>query len=321
MDKHYCELNQLYLKIFKRPIDLDGYKTYKRCIDNGMSLENISNILKDSNEAKDAENRVHKINEIESNSQLQLTKQYSFPEGSEIHIVISRYNEDVNWIHKFNEFKSCKIFLYNKGEHLDNVFNNTEIIDIPNICFEEYTYLTYITQNYNNLPEHIIFMQCSLDHCPNLFKNICDIYSWKTIYPLTESMGVSDSWGKDNLIKNISQHGTLFCFINDFDYINEYDSLEILELKTLAKTTEHLYQHFCNKYHLDQIFPPFYIPAANFHVTAKNILNVDFNIYINIINDLTVKHKLSIYKRKLYCNMIERIWPTLFCQPYRSFQK
>ena len=85
-------------------------------------------------------------------------------------IVICRYNEDVNWIYnlldQFNWIQKIKIF--NKGETLDINHPKIFIEDVKNIGREGETYLSYIINNYNHLPENIWFLQANpFDHSPD----------------------------------------------------------------------------------------------------------------------------------------------------------
>lgn len=76
-------------------------------------------------------------------------------------VVISRFNEDLDWI---NELKIPYI-IYNKGEN--NI--NFPSITVPNIGREGNTYLKYIITNYNNLPKEIAFLQGKpFDHCEKI---------------------------------------------------------------------------------------------------------------------------------------------------------
>lgn len=72
-------------------------------------------------------------------------------------IVVARYNENVDWLKK--ERKNCVI--YNKGKHL-RLKNE---IQCPNKGRESETYLRYIIENYNELPDIIVFTQGKIqDH-------------------------------------------------------------------------------------------------------------------------------------------------------------
>lgn len=79
------------------------------------------------------------------------------------HIVIARYNENIDWIYEINN-NLYDIFIYNKGNKLHNILN-CNIIELKNTGRESHTYLYHIINNYDNLPEKIIFTQAyPFDH-------------------------------------------------------------------------------------------------------------------------------------------------------------
>lgn len=87
-------------------------------------------------------------------------------------IVISRYNEKLDWIKNIpDEYNKI---VYNKGDSLPSDFNS---IPLENVGREGHTYYKYIYDNYENLPNHVIFLQgYPFDHSPNLI-NVLNKYS------------------------------------------------------------------------------------------------------------------------------------------------
>jgi hypothetical protein len=80
-------------------------------------------------------------------------------------IVVARYNENVDWTKNFNN-----VIIYNKGNNLQNNFN---VINLPNVGRESHSYYKYIYDNYDNLDDYTIFLQGNpFDHSPNLFNTI-----------------------------------------------------------------------------------------------------------------------------------------------------
>jgi hypothetical protein len=79
-------------------------------------------------------------------------------------IVISRYNEPIDWILDLE----CDYIIYNKGESIGNPnIPSEKIINVPNEGREAETFLRYIVSNYNDLPETIAFVQGNpFDHYP-----------------------------------------------------------------------------------------------------------------------------------------------------------
>jgi hypothetical protein len=81
----------------------------------------------------------------------------------DIQIVISRYNEDLEWV-KEEPFRKYPFVCYNKG--INNDFyqpDNMKVINLENVGRCDHTYLYHITQNYENLGGITIFLPGSTD--------------------------------------------------------------------------------------------------------------------------------------------------------------
>ena len=74
-------------------------------------------------------------------------------------LIIARYNEDLDWLNKYNNFK---ITVYNKGLKLkNNLFYR--VINLENKGRESHTWLYHIVNNYNKLDDINIFLQGKVD--------------------------------------------------------------------------------------------------------------------------------------------------------------
>jgi hypothetical protein len=69
-------------------------------------------------------------------------------------VVIARYNEDVSWLKELDSDK-FNFKIYNKGE--DNI--EFESIPLENFGRDPHTFITYIIEHYDNLPEYVVFLQ------------------------------------------------------------------------------------------------------------------------------------------------------------------
>lgn len=83
-------------------------------------------------------------------------------ENKPIQIVVSRYNEDLEWLKR--EDLQFPVIIYNKGDN-DNFYKpkNSKVINLPNLGREGETYLHHIVDNYDNLEELTIFLPGSAD--------------------------------------------------------------------------------------------------------------------------------------------------------------
>ena len=74
-------------------------------------------------------------------------------ESDDFQLVISRYNENLEWL-KNKPFSDCKnIIIYNKGNN-ENYYKpeNSKTIKLNNVGKCDHTYIYHIVENYNNLP-------------------------------------------------------------------------------------------------------------------------------------------------------------------------
>jgi len=77
-------------------------------------------------------------------------------------VVISRFNENLDWIHNFN--KDIKISIFNKGRDI-----NLHHIKLENLGRESDTFLRFIVNEYPNFNEYTAFLQ------GNPFEHIHDV--------------------------------------------------------------------------------------------------------------------------------------------------
>lgn len=103
-------------------------------------------------------------------------------------LVIARYKEDISWIKKL-DFAQLDLVIYNKGTD-DLPFSSKKL---PNIGGDAHTFIYYIVENYDNLPEFSIFIQgIPFDHCENVVQKINDhtteLFVWLCDHVVEESI-------------------------------------------------------------------------------------------------------------------------------------
>jgi len=107
-------------------------------------------------------------------------------------IVISRYNEDVEWANQF----IGQIVLYNKGA--DDI---SGAIALPNVGREGHTYFKYICDNYDLLDDYTVFLQGNpFDHSP-------DIISQLEILQTSDNSDIKFSYFNKKMIEYNLIHG------------------------------------------------------------------------------------------------------------------
>lgn len=81
-------------------------------------------------------------------------------------IVVSRYNENVEWTKQFQN-----VIIYNKGNPIQD--NDLKQVFLSNVGREGHTYYKHIYDNYEKLQDYTIFLQGNpFDHSPNLVQNV-----------------------------------------------------------------------------------------------------------------------------------------------------
>jgi hypothetical protein len=131
-------------------------------------------------------------------------------------LVVSHYNEHLDWIRLLNPSDIDSCLIYNKNHdknldtYLDYLVEDDQNIYLANIGREAHTYLIHIVKNYNKLYDFEIFCQGNpFEHCMNFFDQIYQIednLSFKQIGQLESIIS------KDNIKKYVSDF--------NFNYLN-----------------------------------------------------------------------------------------------------
>lgn len=94
-------------------------------------------------------------------------------DDDQFQLVISRFNENLEWLKNppFNDFTN--IVIYNKGDN-DNYYKPKKSIQIKlkNVGKCDHTYLYHIIQNYDKLPIGVVFLPGSADMSSKIYKAI-----------------------------------------------------------------------------------------------------------------------------------------------------
>ena len=89
--------------------------------------------------------------------------------------VIAHYQENLDWLQEYNI--SSKSIVYHKGNQSQFIKDVWQWQTLPNVGRETHTYLTYIIDNYDQLPEVVVFLQGKIsDHTSHVYRNPIDYY-------------------------------------------------------------------------------------------------------------------------------------------------
>jgi len=218
-------------------------------------------------------------------------------------IIIARYNENVDWlmklIYKYSWIQ--EIIIFNKGiNDFSDIIKNSnkiKIIQKKNIGRESDTYLSYIIDNYFNLPKYIWFVQGSpFDHSPDfidlLSENSINYYIHKEFQSLT--------WRyDDNLPMNIESDKRFY--INNNRIINYYidiesqqtveahsfyDSMHAIKVDYLNKKTPKPYNNYLE-----------YMCGISKLPLPKKIISYCWSAIFYLNSNSILKNKLETYKK------------------------
>jgi len=203
-------------------------------------------------------------------------------------IVVARYNENVQWL--FKEKDNC--IIYNKGTPL----NIDSEIMLDNVGRESETYLNYIINNYDSLPDIVIFTQA----------NISDHRGKNDVDYLLKLKEEADNYGKSlpTIIHNYSNNPNK-CW---GPYWNVNKSYNGFYLKDNYKNNNP--QVFVDwfKKNINETYPnPIKIYGnALFAVKKELILKNDVNFYKGLINEV------NFHLNPAEGHFFERSWYYIF---------
>ena len=182
------------------------------------------------------------------------------------HVVIARYNEDLTWLASLK----FPYTIYNKGA--DNI--SLPSIKLPNIGRESGTFLYYIIENYNSLPDTLIFLQGDpFPHCEDLFNVLEKNYNTDIVLPV----------GTGLLLNNLN--------------VVPQDHQDDLKIIVNATKTDSYYKNF--------IEPQYkYVHGAQHIVPKKYITNKSLEFWKNLYN--------ANQQTKLGAYVMERMWMYIF---------
>lgn len=110
-------------------------------------------------------------------------------------VVVCHFKENLDWINKIKH----EVIVYNKNPDEIDLFK----INMPNLGFDTIVYLSYIIDNYDNLPDYVCFSQDDpFYHCPNFIGRVNDFDFKKPFYPL----GITYERGALHIIQQTTEY-------------------------------------------------------------------------------------------------------------------
>lgn len=241
-DADYDRVNACFRKVLGRMVDDEGFRTYKN-----IDSETLEAILKLSDEY------LHYKRKQSGKKEVTVSMPGNIGRKTQFDIVVARYEEDPSFLDIFAHLP-CRVFLYNKGSTISCQFkSDIIIIDVPNVSFEEYAYLTHITTNYHNM-RPTVFMQCALDHCPDILNYLENFDSFGPFESMSQGLGYKDfsdnsfqkketkfgSWYTPNAL-DFSMVKYVFKGLDDWEYPDDIHPISFIEQRYGVKVS---FPHF-----------------------------------------------------------------------------
>jgi UDP-galactopyranose mutase len=297
-----------------------------------MNIDNTINqkVTKAKQLLKEAYNmKYHKLNNSEHLFKIKTHAKIDMTTIDDHVIVISRYNENIDWINEVIELHSWvkNIIVFNKGKD-DIIVKYTDKITVhpvENIGREGETYLQYMIHNYESLPEHIWFVQANpFEHSPD-FINLLSFDSVKEYNRLYQCLtyrylkDLPSDITKDNRFY-INNNRVIDYFIDKYDqqvvdihsfydYAHEQKVID-MESKYDTNKFECYYDFLCDYIGIDKPEHKIigYTWSAMFYVNKSQILQHTRNVYEKL------RFKLMEYDPQggFEGYMLERIWNYVF---------
>lgn len=186
-------------------------------------------------------------------------------------IIISRYNEDVNWIKEYTE----NYIIYNKGEYLNNF--NEKIV--PNIGGNQRDLFQFVFENYDDLPDYMIFVQgFPFDHCN---KEKFNRVMYNNFFTPLESYkdAPRNDW---NNLDIEDDYG--YMEINNSWYIDANNKTQNLTCR--YESFDHFMNSiFKNYQHLDWLR---FAPGSQYLITKEQCLKYSKKFWDHLMNELNI---------------------------------
>lgn len=206
-------------------------------------------------------------------------------------IIVARYNENIEWLNEI--IQDC--IIYNKSGKL-NIENQ---VMLPNVGRESETYLHYIIDNYDNLPDVVVFTQGKInDHMIGITNYHSKLYKY-----LLKLKDEAFEYGK-------SKARLIYLESNpDINWIKNWNlKYGVYYLANNYKDNKPIIYEDWFKIHIDEKYPePVHIYSNGlFAVKKELILNKPLDYYKELIKE--VNHHINPTEGHFF----ERAWYYIF---------
>jgi hypothetical protein len=215
--------------------------------------------------------------------------EYLNNEVNSFEVVVARYNEDLSWIEK--EFPNDKITIYNKGKNDISVHSGVTIKKLENIGRESHTYINYIIENYDNLPDRVLFLQ------GNPFTHMNFTFKPLSVYKKIKQSNCKNIVAKGCFFTNTGKQRNILIDLKQTRWQDTvYKNLDFADFKDQYVDID----SFAEEYFFTNL-------EANFAVDKCRIIARPKKYYINLISLLDNNAPIEGH-------YLERLWDIVFSQ-------
>ena len=282
------ELDLIYMEILGRHVDDSGKKVYQN-----IDPDEVRDILLKSPEYAHIHHQKENIDRYLKTYTKPAYKSYG---SDKFDVVICRYGEDVSFIDYFSYYP-CDVYLYNKGLPIERKFKgNVNIIECENIGYEDYVYLRHIN---NGIDRPVLFMQCHMEHCPELFYFLDSFEGFSGFESMSQGMGIRDP-------------------VTDNRYETDYgiymgtnvSVLDVEEIMMIFSKSSTIKGFFKERYNVNIEDDKQFVPGAQFFLRPECLdTSVRFDV---LLEDIKYAHTLGAYTSKKLASVFERyLWTNI----------
>jgi len=156
-------------------------------------------------------------------------------------VVICHFKENLDWVKNLKH----KYIIYNKNSEEQHLYD----INLPNVGFDTIVYLSYIIDNYDNLPDYVCFSQDDpFFHCPSFLNKVNEFDFTKKFQPLGKTY-IRDTFELDLTIEYANKNDIIYEL--PIKFINSAQCIVSKEL--ILKRTKESYQQIKDSIPLEVI--------------------------------------------------------------------
>ena len=169
-------------------------------------------------------------------------------------VVVCRYKENIDWLEELN----YECIVYNKNEKESHLFEH----NMENYGYDAVVYLTYIIDNYDNLPDHVCFTQATpFDHSPNFIELVNSFDKTKNFLPL----GLCYIRDVENILKPTIDYADSVAidytlpikFVSGAQFIVSKELIQLRSVESYKKVLDSIPKAIVSQtnYHIEYLFP------------------------------------------------------------------